>query len=146
MDPPEGSSSGAHPGLDLPGWSTSGGLGTLDDLNVLQQGSGELGDSPGRRGRKRDAEAAEQDTFESLLFQLGSADGAQMLDGGPGDNLASEPGPAEPRAPASKPSAMAARNKASRERQRRERLNDWWAPRTGLAQHGAWCAGRSRGR
>ena len=54
---------------------------------------------------------AEQETFESLLAQLGQDEDAELLE--------------NKRSAGSKPSATAARNKASRERQRRERLNDW---------------------
>ena len=99
MEPaPQGSSSGRGLG-DLGGWEP------LGDLSLPAAQS-----SPA--GRKRDAEAAEQETFESLLFQLGQDDAQQPVDGRA--------------APSGKPSAAAARNKASRERQRRERLNDWW--------------------
>ena len=138
MDGPQGSTSAR--GLDLADWTQGHGasFGNLDDLPALRADSPPPAstDSPGTRGRKRDAEAAgvclsctrlaaqlesppqqqinySQSGQPGVLAQLGRDDGAQ-LDG--------------KRTATGKPSANAARNKACRERQRRERLNDWSAP------------------
>ena len=60
MDRAQNSSSARD--LDLGDWhqDAGGSFGALDDLGTLQSGSPALAstESPGRRGRKRDAEAA----------------------------------------------------------------------------------------
>ena len=124
MDQPQAGNSDADLSLDMPDWSDGlpgGMLGpglSAEDLGMPPRPSSSNQPEPegdeeqGRRKRKRDRDLAEQESFETLLAELGREDTAQL------DNW---------RAPGSsgRPSAAAARNKASRERQRRERLNDW---------------------
>lgn len=123
MDQPQPGSSDPDLSLDLPDWSDGlpGGMlssGLNEDLGMLPRPSSttlpelEGEEEQGRRTRKRDREMAEQESFETLLAELGREETGQIDNWrGPGSS--------------GKPSAAAARNKASRERQRRERLNDW---------------------
>ena len=126
MDPGPSESSPADLSLDIPDWNDSLpagmlGSGLQEDLGMLPRPSSsnlpepEAEEELGRRKRKRERDQAEQESFETLLAELGREDNAQL------DTW---------RAPGSggRPSAAAARNKASRERQRRERLNDWCVP------------------